>query len=385
MSLVLTHCRLPDKEGRYQLWLRDGLIEKITKNAKIDGGYQIVDIGDRLLSPGFIDVHIQGAGGADILDGTQDALQTISRTLARVGTTSFLATTVVHGNSSNEHLIRAAHAVTEDLGGATLLGLHIEGPFINPKRRGGIAESCIYPPSPQALSQIFSWVGTSLRMMTIAPELPGNLEIIAALRKKNIIVSFGHSDATYEQTKTGIAAGINHVTHLFNAMPPLNHRQPGPLLAIFEDKSISAQIISDGVHLHPQIVRFAYRLLGLQRCVCITDGVQAMGLPEGRYRYNGREYESKDGTARYLDGTLIGSALPLAQMVKRFQHFTGCSLAEAIDTGTRHPAHLLGLDHQKGSLTEGKDADLVVLEEDFSAWMTMVKGKIVWAKESIPS
>lgn len=256
----------------------------------------------------------------------------------------------------------------------------MEGPFINIKKKGGLAPDSIYESFPNALEEIFEAAGNSLKMMTIAPELPGNLENIKSLRKHGAVASFAHSDATYEETIKGFEAGINHVTHIFNAMPPLHHRTPGPLTAIFENKEIPVQIISDGHHLHPSIVNLIYRLVGKERCICITDGMHGIGLPDGIYTYNGKQYESKDGAARYLDGTLIGSTMSLGNIALKFMEFTGCNLETAINTITKNPAKLLGIDDRKGAIEIGKDADLVLLDEDFSIFMTLVAGEIVYKK-----
>ena len=336
------------------------------------------DAGSRWIAPGFIDVHVQGAGGADVLDGSSEALCTMAKTLARLGTTSFLGTTVAQPASDNAHLRLMRDHVHADLGGATLLGIHLEGPFINPGKKGGIGLGGIYPSSPEGLAALYDATGDTLRMMTIAPELPGNLEIIRHLVDRGTVAAFAHSDASYEEACMGFEAGISHITHIFNAMTPLHHREPGPLAAIFEHPSVTAQIISDGHHVHPAFVRLLLRMLGTDRCVGITDGVQGMGLPDGRYQYNGRDYDSVAGVARYPDGTLIGTTMGLGEILRRFIAFTGCPLHEAIDTVTRVPARVLGLDASKGSILPGKDADLVVLNDDLSVHATFVGGRMVY-------
>jgi len=215
-------------------------------------------------------------------------------------------------------------------------------------------------------------------MMTIAPELPGSTGLIRTLADSGVIASLGHSNATYDQAVQGFDAGITHVTHLFNAMPSLHHREPGPLGAILERPEITCQVISDGVHIHPSVVRLAYNALGPRRLIPITDGMQAMGLPDGRYVYNGIPYESKDGTARYEDQTLIGTALGLNQMLARLMRFTRCGRATAIQTATQNPAHMLGLGKTKGTLAPGKDADLVLFRPDLSVYATIVSGRVVY-------
>ncbi len=374
--LLIRNCRLydaPEDSPLVDVLIEGGRIAEIGERLPPDRGTQLLDAGGWLLAPGFIDVHIQGAGGADVLDGTPEALAPIASTLPRFGTTSFLATTAEHYDKPNRHLHVAADLVGKDLGGAHLVGIHLEGPFINKEKRGGMSPSCIGPPSAKTLQEIFQLTGDGLKMMTIAPELEGALPIIAQLAEVGVVASFGHSAATYEQTARAIAAGIRHVTHLFNAMAPFHHREPGPLAAIVEHEHVTAQLIADGVHVHPAALRMAWRLLGPQRLIAITDGIQAIGLPEGRYVYNGREYESRDGTARYLDGTLIGTAIGLDTFVRRLRQFCGCSLRQAIDTATRNPALLLGLAH-KGSLDVGCDADLVLLDHTGEVQVTLVAG-----------
>lgn len=374
--MLIKNCLLYDKNELTDILIVDGKIKEIGKQSN-PADDNIIDAGGKTIIPGLIEVHLQGAGGADILDGTEDAVLTISKTLAKLGTTSFLGTTVVKPADDNRHLRTASKLVNKELNGAYLLGFHLEGPFINSKKKGGLAPDSIYDSSPEKLEEIFDVLGNTLKMMTIAPEMPGNIGIIKELRKHNTIPSFAHSDATYEEALKGIEAGICHVTHIFNAMPPLQHRTPGPLAAIFEDKSISAQIISDGHHLHPSIVNIIYRMIGAERCICITDGVQGMGLPEGKYIYNGREYSSFEGAARYNDGTLIGSTTSLLNIALKFKEFTNCTFAEAINTVTKNPAKLLGLENKKGCITIGADADLVILNDDYSVSTTIINGKTV--------
>lgn len=379
--LLITNCRLFDAEDKQKvsILIEDGVIRQI---GEIDSaaGCDVLDAEGRIATPGFIDVHIQGAGGADVLDGTIEALEAISKACARFGTTSFLATTVYNANADNEHLALAAECTSRDLGGANLVGIHLEGPFIAENKKGMIQPGCICPASMDVFDKILDMTAGKLAMMTIAPEVEGSLEMIRRLVDSNIIASFAHSEADYEQTVAGIAAGISHTTHLFNAMTGIHHRSPGPLVAIFENEDVTVQLIADGVHIHPSVLKFAFELLGPERVVLITDGMQAMGLPDGQYVYNGIEYESKKGAARYKDGTLIGTALGLSELVKRLISFTDCGLDIAVKMVTENPAKVLGLTDRKGSIAVGKDADLVLLDEDLSVQATIVSGRIVFEK-----
>lgn len=376
-DMLIRNCRLytaADAGDNTDIAVCDGVIADIGEGFDV-GSAVVIDAGGRMVIPGLIDIHIQGAGGADVLDGSPEALKTMSAALARLGTTGFLATTVMSPKQKDAHLAVASARVGADLGGASLIGIHLEGPFINPDERRAISPDAVYAPSTPALDHIFEMTGGSLSMMTVAPELDGARDIVAALVSNGVIASFGHSHATYEQTLSGFMAGITHVTHMFNAMPSLHHHNPGPIPAILETPNVTIQLVSDGVHVHEAVVRTLHRAAGAGRIACITDGAQAMGLPDGRYVYNGREYESRDGTARYLDGTLIGSALGLKDVMLRYAAFTGCSFAEAVESVTAVPAYVLGIDNRKGSIETGKDADMVILDDDFSVFATIVEGK----------
>jgi len=380
-SLLIRNCKLYDARAADHggtVLIDDGVIRQVGTPAPSARADCVLDAAGRILAPGFIDVHIQGAGGADVLDATPEALETISTTCARFGVTGFLATTVYKPGQENHHLKVAADCVGRDLKGARLLGIHLESPFISTQKRGMIQPDCIAEPSLATLEEIYSLVGDHLKMMVIAPELPGNIETIEALVKRGTVACLGHTAAGYEDARRGFDAGLSHVTHLFNAMPALHHREPGTLGAIFETECATCQVITDGVHIHPAVIRLAYSVLGPDRFVTITDGIQAMGLPDGKYIYNNIEYEARGGAARYADGTLIGTALGLNRMLARLMDFTGCSLTEAVNTVTRNAARVLRLHARKGAIEVGRDADLVVLDDDLSVYATVVGGQIVY-------
>lgn len=375
-KLYLKNCKIFNKsETIVDIEIENSSISKIGYHLE-NGTDNAIDCKNLLISPGFIDIHIQGAGGADILDGSLESLETMSSTLAVQGTTSFLGTTVVKPDEDNKHLRELKNYVNKPLSGATLLGFHLEGPFINESKKGGLSEKSIYSPSIQKMEEIIKLSDNTITMMTIAPELDESLEVIKYLKDNNVIPAFAHSEADYETAIKGFEAGIEHITHIFNAMRPLHHRNPGPLGAIFENEKVTAQVISDGHHLHPSIIRLLYKVLGSNRIICITDAMKSLGLPEGKYVYNGREYNSYHGAAKYPDGTLIGSTTSLGNIAHKFMEFTGCTIHEALNTVTINPAKLLNIDNKKGHIEVGYDSDLVLLDDNFNCKAAIIGGKI---------
>ena len=383
-KLLLKNCRLYTEleADPVHILIKDGRISDVQLGDNIPQDVPVVDARGRVIAPGFIDVHIHGAGGVDTLTCTPEAIPTMANILARFGTTSFLPTIVPVPDkidSAVQYIL--GEQINPDSTGAEILGIHLEGPFVNPDKRGGIFPESIQTPDSDRLKELIELCKGELRMMTIAPEIEGGVELVEDLLSKKIIPALGHTCATYAETRSYFDAGVNHITHLYNAMPPLHHREPGPLLAILESDTVTTQLICDGRHVSPEIIRWTHQQIGPKRIVCITDGMQAIGLPEGRYEYNGEPYESKNGSAYYLDGTLIGTALSLGQLVLNYQEFTGCSFEEAVNAGSLNPARVLGIDDRKGSIEPGKDADLVIFDENFTVWKTLVGGDLVYEAE----
>lgn len=366
-----------DKHSAFDIHIEKGKIISVNISGQSPSNNNILDATGFIAIPGLIDMHIHGAGGADSLDGNKGAFETISRTLARLGTTSFLSAMVFKPGKNNIHIKAVSESTGKITGGAELIGAYLEGPFINTVKRGGIAEDCICMPSKKVLDEILELSGAALKIMCLAPEIPGNLELIRHLKNNNIIAAFGHSDANYEEIKKGFDEGINHVTHFFNAMRSLHHRDPGPIPAILENKMVSVEIIGDSHHVHSSVIRLISQLKEPSSIACISDGISATGLPEGIYIYNNREYRSQNGLARYLDGTFIGSAMSLANIFKNYMNFTNSGLKEAVDTVTINPARILGIDNRKGSIEAGKDADIVLLDKDLNVSKTIISGEVI--------
>jgi len=380
MKVIVKNARIvnPLSETYGSIEIENGIVRAVGQVDDSDAGEMGIDAEGRLALPGFIDVHIQGAGGSDVLDAEADALNRISRVCTRFGVTGFLATTIYRPNGENKHIPNVAECAKKDVEGAQILGIHIEGPFISKERRGMIHPSAVADPSISLFEKILEESQGELRMMTIAPELCGASSIIDRMLANRIIPSFGHSSANYEQALDAFKMGVSHVTHLFNAMQPMHHRSPGPIPAILESTHVTAQIISDGIHIHPAMIRLVANNLNEERCMTITDGVRALGLPDGVYEYDEREFTASGGVARYYDGTLVGTTLGMNELGKRFLNFTGWGLKALVRITSWNPAKLLGLEKSKGTIETGKDGDIVILNNDLSVWMTLVKGRVVY-------
>lgn len=336
--------------------------------------------------PGFIDVHIHGAAGADTMDATKEALETMTVALPKEGTTSFLATTITQEKALIDRALEnvAQYIADQPAGGrAEVLGLHLEGPFINDDKAGAQPLQYIIEPN---LAQFEHWQQLSngtIKLVTLAPEQPGGLELIRYLKENGVIASIGHTDATFEQVNEAIDAGANHVTHLFNQMRGLHHREPGVVGSAFLRKELKAEIIVDGVHVHPEMVKLAYRQKNSDGLILITDAMRAKCLKNGHYDLGGQDVTVKDGKAVLADGTLAGSILRLSDGVKNMVAYTGCTLKEAVEMASINPAKQLKIYDRKGSIAVGKDADIVILDEHLDVVMTICRGEISYSKESV--
>ncbi len=377
-NAVLVNPGSPPVQG-LDIVIDRGVIQTVAGSGNYRG--EEIDARGMTAVPGLIELHIQGAGGADVLDcskGDPAPLAVLAKTQARYGVTSFLATTVFRPGLDNSHLTGTKEYMENpEEDGAVCLGVHLEGPFISTVKKGMIQPECIGEPSPELMGRILELCGDSLKMLTLAPERDGSTEIIRQCLDNGIIPSFGHSEADYAQTLEALKSGISHATHLFNAMMPIHHRKPGPVPALAAHGQAVIQLIPDGVHIHSALIPHILRLFGHDRIALITDGMQAMGLPEGKYVYNGIEYTSEGGTARYHDGTLIGTSLGLIDILKKYMAFTGSELYKALETVTRVPARVLGLEKSKGLIKPGMDADIVLLDEHLDVSAVFVRGNMV--------
>jgi len=360
----------------------EGKIVEITvqQARPVPAGTQTLDLGDSVIAPGYIDLHIHGSAGFDVMDDSADALPAIERLLARHGVTGYYPTTVTApldttlralGRLADAIELRT-HADKTAERRACPLGIHLEGPFISHTRKGVHPAAHLLPPRVETFERFWQATRGHVRMMTIAPELEGAAEVIVEAARRGVCVSLGHSDADFDAAERGVAAGARHATHTFNAMRPLDHRDPGILGAVLTDSRLSADIIADGVHLDPAIVKLFAHAKGLEQTVLITDATAATGMPDGRYHLGSLEVEVKDGRCM-ADGRLAGSVLTMDRAIRNLSRFAGWSLSHAVAAASRNPARIAGFAN-KGFLAAGADADFVVLNSAGEVLRTFVGG-----------
>jgi N-acetylglucosamine-6-phosphate deacetylase len=343
------------------------------------GSAQVIHEPGALVAPGFIDLHVHGARGRDLMDGTLESLQTVAETLARHGTTSFLATTLSAPDSDTEVAIRGfADHRAKIAEGACPLGLHMEGPYLNPARKGTHNASYLALPNVHAFRRFVSLSNNNVRKMTIAPELDQAVSVIREAVRLGIQISMGHSDATAEEARTAVEAGATQATHVFNAMRPLHQREPGILGHVLTDERVFAEVIADGIHVHPTVLKLLLRIKGVDRTILITDGLSAVDMPEGRYPLGDKLVVVERGACRDTDGGLAGSILTLDRAVRNLVDWLDMPLHEALTAASASPARSMGLSN-KGIIAPGADADLVFLDADLNVKKTMVAGRIIWS------
>ena len=358
--------------------IEDGTIIAVGPGVASGEIAEVIDAGGAIVAPGYIDVHVHGSAGHDTMDGTREAIEGTARFFAAHGVTSFCPTTLTQPAADIMASVRAVHECMENPieGGAQPLGVHLEGPCIDAKKKGAQPEQYIVTAAAIDYQQLFS-LG-NIKLITLAPEIEGNKALIAFARSQGAAVVVGHSSATYEDLEEAVRHGLNHATHTFNQMEGLHHRKPGTVGGVLLLDEIFAEFIADGIHLHPAIVDMVVRLKGPERAVAITDAISGAGMPDGDYELGGQAIVVKEGAVRLPDGTLAGSALTLDQAVRNIVEFTVAPLPEAIQMATLTPARSIGVADCKGSLEPGKDADIVILDDDLNVLKTMVGGEVVY-------
>jgi N-acetylglucosamine-6-phosphate deacetylase len=342
---------------------------------------RVVDCGDSILTPGLIDIHVHGGAGHDVMEGSDESLAAIERLMVRHGVTSYCPTTVTgpldQTLKSLECLAGAAERAESYASGdptrAQPLGIHLEGPFLSHAQRGVHPATHLQPVGAETFNQIWDAASGRIRILTIAPELERALDLIADASRRGVCVSLGHSDANLERGTAGIKAGARHATHTFNAMRRLGHRDPGLLGAILTDSQVTADIIVDGIHVDPVMVDLFVRCKGVEGAVLITDGISATGMPDGTYRLGPLEVCVR-GNRCESNGKLAGSVLTLDRAVRNMMSFAKISFQDSIRMATLNPARVLGIEHRKGVLQPGADADVAVFSPASEVLHTVVGG-----------
>lgn len=350
----------------------------ISEMPSFDKNIETIELSpEDIISPGFIDIHIHGAGGADTMDGTTEALSTMATTLPAEGTTSFLATTITQEKDAIEQALKnAAHYYDHhnNVGKAEVLGIHLEGPFLNVKRAGAQPKNQIIPPDIDLFKKWQTESKNLIKLVTLAPEEENALELIRYLRQNDIVASIGHSDASYLEVQEAVNAGATHVTHLYNGMREMHHREPGVVGAALLFEELIVEIIADGIHVRPEMIKLALQSKGTDGMVLVTDSMRAKCLKNGQYDLGGHDVTVKDGMALLDDGTLAGSILKMKDSVQNIMNFTHISLLEAIRLAAVNPAKQLNIFDRKGSINVGKDADIIILNEQLEVVITICRG-----------
>lgn len=383
-EFVLKGQRILTEDGVFQpgwLYVRDGRIVVVETGLSSPPSIsRSIDVGTDMIVPGFIDVHIHGAYGFSV----NEQLSELARVLPRAGVTAFLPTFATWWPMPDllQQLRVASEIAALADSGAEVLGFHLEGPFLNPRRKGAQNPLYFERPSPSALAQALAAGASKIRMITIAPEQDEAYVVIREAAKQGIIVALGHSDANAKVTAEAVHAGAQHVTHLFNAMHPIHHRDPGLAVATLLNEELSAEIVADGIHVDPAMIQLAIRCKGLDSILIVSDAVPQAGLGDGEWIIGDRRRVSREGRCTLEDGTLAGSMRLLDSGVRTLVLQCGLTMHQASMLASRNPARLLGIDDRKGSLAEGMDADIAVLNDALEVVMTIATGELRWALSS---
>jgi len=363
--------------------VKEGKIAEVGSDLRCPRGADEIDATGRHVAPGFIDMHVHGAVGEMFEFADVDGYTKIAATLARSGTTGFLATLSAMPHENTLETIKTARKFSDVAGEAKLLGIHLEGPYLSPEAAGAQMVSAMRRPSLDELAEYRDSAGDLLRVMTLAPELDGGLELISALRQHGIVAAAGHSNATFNEIKEAVQAGLAHISHTYNAMRGLHHREPGVVGAALAMDLLTTELICDGHHVHPAAVSVVMRCKPHEKIVFVSDAVAALGLPEGDHDFLGVPVLVKDGAVRLKHSdNLAGSVLTLDVAIKNaFGWFGNIALKEFFMMASLNPAKVIGMDASKGRIAVGKDADIILMDEHFNVTLTMVEGQIVYRRQ----
>lgn len=372
-----------DIKRNSSLVIEDGKIadifnEEILNEESYD---KTIDVEGKYLSPGFIDIHNHGNFGHDAMEGTHEALDTMADFHIKNGVTSYLATTMTeHSDKIKSAVKNIGEYVTSGSNDSKIksqvLGIYLEGPYFSMEKKGAQPPQYIKNPNVYEIKELIELSKDTIKVIALAPELEGAKEVIKCLKQKGITISAGHTNATFDETKIGIDLGITQATHLYNGMRAYSHREPGIIGAVLTDERVVCEVICDGIHLHSGAMDLAVKMKGKDGIILISDAMMATGLKDGKYELGGQDVYVKEGAARLEDGTLAGSTLTLNKAVYNMVHIVKVSLEDAVRMASLNPAKTIGVDDRKGSIEVGKDADLIIFDEDLDILKAIVKGNV---------
>ncbi|MFJ7827790.1 N-acetylglucosamine-6-phosphate deacetylase [Psychrobacillus sp. NPDC096623] len=367
-----------DQEFIGDLFIREGKIEQLGQDLQVEADIYLDGTSKNwIVMPGFIDMHIHGSAGFDMMDATEEALRGMARSLVKEGTTSYLPTTITQQVDAIEAALKNVGEFVNNEDEAEILGIHVEGPYISTKWAGAQPVGHITEPSIEQFRKWQKLSGNRIKQVTVAPEVAGGFEFVQAMSKEGIVVSIGHSDATSEEVEKAVHLGARQATHLYNQMRPFHHREPGIVGSVLMEERMQVEIIVDYIHSHTKAVNVAFRLKGAEGIILITDAMRAKGLAYGEYDLGGQTVHVTEKGAHLSSGALAGSILTMDQALRNMKQSTNCSLKELVSMSSTNAAKQLKLPH-KGYIGEGFDADLVILDMELNIQKTICRGKIVF-------
>ncbi len=379
---ALTDARLilPDRVVDGSVLFEGGSIVAAGPSVVAPAGAESIDAEGLYVAPGFIDIHVHGGGGISLFTDDPEQIRAYARWVTSRGVTSFVISTVAADHDSTIRNLRGSvAALREATGGARPLGFHLEGPFLNPRRKGAFAESALRLPNAREFGAYVEAAGGAIRQVTLAPELPGAEDLVRAVLDAGAVPAMGHTDATYEEARRAFELGVRHVTHCYNAMRPLAHRDPGCLGAALTSDRVTCELICDGAHVHPAAAELLVRAKGVDRTVLVTDGMTLAGTGEGVLEWEGGRIEVKGLAAVRDDGTLVGSVATMDDLVRNAVRWLPVTLPEAVRMATLNPARVIG-EEGRGRIEPGAAADLVLLDDDLRVVSTLVAGRVVYRR-----
>ena len=372
---------LPSGPSRADVLCQDGRIVAIG-NSLNAGDAESVNAAGLTIGPGFVDVHVHGGGGHSFFTHDAQRIRDYAAWAPRNGVTSFLVSTVGQDADDTVAIFGALRPTVNGSGGAEVLGFHMEGPFINPVRHGAFPPGMLRPPVREEFLRFQEAAGGHIRQVTMAPELPLALDLAGAITASGAIPAMGHTDANSDQCRAGFDSGIRHVTHLFNAMRPIHQREGGPIVAALLEDQVTCELICDGAHVDPAPLLMAYRMLGPQRAVVVTDNLHLAGMPAETGRFAGEDVTVSGGKAARADGTIVGSVETMDQHFRNTMRFLGISISTAFRLCSTNPARVAGASNRKGQVERGMDADLVLLDGDLRVQMTICRGDVAFDRKA---